>query len=322
MNHFKSYFRKISKYFGVLFFMSILFLAACGKSNTPDESNVKTESLSVVTTFYPVFEFASQVVGEYANVSVILEAGQDSHHYEPSPKDMAAIYDATIFIYSSEYMETWVPAVLENLLESDVRIIDASKGISFYEEDVDEEGNDNHDGHNHVVDPHIWLDPVYASQMVKTISEAMQTVDEEHSDTYEKNAQTYQKELEQLDKEFQEAFDGTINRTFVVQHAAFGYLARRYNLNQVPVSSLTSEQEISPAKLAEIGKFIDENQIQTIYYQDSGSAKVAKTLAEETDTDLEILYTIEGVTVEEENEGIDYLHLMRSNLKALKTTIQ
>ncbi|UJF16195.1 zinc ABC transporter substrate-binding protein [Jeotgalibaca sp. MA1X17-3] len=302
--------------------MTILFLGACGQSALLEESDEK-ESLNVVTTFYPVFEFASQVVGDYANVTVILEAGQDSHHYEPSPKDLAAIYDADVFIYSSEYMETWVPAVLDNLLESDVKIIEASQGIPFYEEDSNEEEEDHdHEGHSHIVDPHIWLDPVYASQMVETISEEMQVVDEEHSKMYEENAGIYQSELKELDRQFQEAFEGAASRTFVVQHAAFGYLARRYDLNQVSVSSLTSEQEISPAKLAEIGTFINENQIQTIYYQDSASAKVAETLAKETDTNLEVLYTIEGVTLEEQDEGIDYLHLMQSNIEALKTTIK
>lgn len=314
----------------VLFFMTILFLGACGKSNSNNSSNnsledsgEQTELLNVVTTFYPVFEFASQVVGDSANVTVMLKAGQDSHHYEPSPKDLAAIYDADVFIYSSDYMETWVPAVLENIMESDVKVIEASQGIPFYEGDSNEEEEDlDHAGHNHIVDPHIWLDPVYASQMVETISEGMQVADEEHSKAYEKNTEIYQNELKQLDKEFQEAFEGVTNRTFVVQHAAFGYLARRYDLNQISVSSLTSEQEISPGKLAEIGTFITENNIQTIYYQDSASAKVAETLAKETDTNLEVLYTIEGVTLDEQMEGIDYLHLMRKNIEALRTTLQ
>ena len=306
---------------GTFFLLVIVFLTGCGNRSVSDEvkeTDKESTSVHVVTTFYPMYEFASQVMGENGVVTVLLEAGQDTHNYEPSPKDMAAIFDADVFIYSSEYMETWIPAVLDSLKESDVKIIEASKGIPFYEEEESEEGQ----GHNHVVDPHVWLDPNYASQMVGVIAEELQDLDKEHAGIYKENAENYQKQLRTLDKEFKDAFNGATNRTFVVQHAAFGYLARRYDLQEVSISSLTSEQEISPAKLAEIGKFIKANNVQTIYYQDSGSAKVAETLARETNTELKILYPVEGITEADQKEGIDYISLMRKNLQALQTTIK
>lgn len=325
MKHRKS--QNVSRYslMGILFFMILFLVVGCGKSNPPhDEEGIEnTTKLNVVTTFYPIYEFASQVAGENADVTVLLQAGQETHNYEPSPKDMAAIYDADVFIYSSEYMETWVPTVLNNLTESDVRIIEAAQGIPFYEEkESDEEEHSHQERHHHAVDPHVWLDPNYASQMVQTISEGLQAQDEEHAENYKKNAEAYQENLQQLDKEFQNAFSEARNRTFVVQHAAFGYLARRYDLKEVSLSSLTSEQEISPAVLAEMGEFIHKNHIQTIYYQDSSSSKAAETLADETDTNLEILHSIEGVTKADQKKGINYLSLMRSNLKALNSTIQ
>lgn len=303
-----------------------LFLAACGTSNTEEGT---TDSLDVVTTFYPMYNFTENIVGTNGNVTALLGAGQDTHSYEPTPKDMAAIAEADVFVYSSEYMETWVPAVLETLSDSDVTVINASEGIAFYEDNDADHGHDRDDeeehhedeGHNHAVDPHVWLDPVYAKQMVETISTAIQSVDSENKTTYQENTAAYVEQLEALDVEFQTAFQSADNRVFVVQHAAFGYLARRYNLTEVSISALTSNQEVSPAKLAEIGNFIKENDVEVIYYQDSRNNDLATTLAKETDTELGVLSAVEGITKSDQEAGIDYLTIMHDNLEALKQTI-
>ena len=298
-----------------------LFLAACGTANNEEKN---ADHLNVVTTFYPVYHFTDAIVGENGNITTLLGAGQDTHSYEPTPKDMAAIAEADVFVYSSEYMETWVPAVLETLSDSDVEIINASEGIAFYEEEEHSDEEEEHhedDGHNHAVDPHVWLDPVYAKQMLETISNTIQAVDPEHNAIYQENTATYVKQLEALDEEFQTAFQGAENRVFVVQHAAFGYLARRYELDEVSISDLTSNQEVSPAKLAEIGNFIKENDVKIIYYQDSGNNELATTLAKETGIELRVLSAIEGITKSDQEEGVDYLTMMRKNLEALKQTI-
>lgn len=303
-----------------------LFLAACGTSNTEEGT---TDSLDVVTTFYPMYNFTENIVGTNGNVTALLGAGQDTHSYEPTPKDMAAIAEADVFVYSSEYMETWVPAVLETLSDSDVTVINASEGIAFYEDNDTDHGHDHDDeeehheddGHNHAVDPHVWLDPVYAKQMVETISTAIQSVDSENKTTYQENTAAYVEQLEALDVEFQTAFQSADNRVFVVQHAAFGYLARRYNLTEVSISALTSNQEVSPAKLAEIGNFIKENDVEVIYYQDSGNNDLAATLAKETGIELGVLSAVEGITKSDQEAGIDYLTIMHNNLEALKQTI-
>lgn len=303
-----------------------LFLAACGTSNTEEGT---TDSLDVVTTFYPMYNFTENIVGTNGNVTALLGAGQDTHSYEPTPKDMAAIAEADVFVYSSEYMETWVPAVLETLSDSDVTVINASEGIAFYEDNDTDHGHDHDDeeehhedeGHNHAVDPHVWLDPVYAKQMVETISATIQSVDSENKTTYQENTAAYVEQLEALDVEFQTAFQAADNRVFVVQHAAFGYLARRYNLTEVSISALTSNQEVSPAKLAEIGNFIKENDVEVIYYQDSGNNDLAATLAKETGIELGVLSAVEGITKSDQEAGIDYLTIMHNNLEALKETI-
>lgn len=298
-------------------------LAGC---SVPAETGTGQDQggIKVVATFYPVYEFAREVAGEEGQVEMLLEAGQDTHSFEPSPKDLAMIAEADVFIYATPYMETWVPDVLESLAGSDVLVVEAGEAIDLHEDEeahAEDEHGAEEDDHDHAVDPHIWLDPIHAQTMVQSIAEAMSEADPEHAARFQQNAEGYSAELAELDLDYQEALSGAANRTFVVQHAAFGYLARRYDLEEVSVSSFTQNQEVNPAKIAEIGHFMDEHGLSVIYYQDSASSQVAKTLAAETGAELETLYAIEGIPQAQQEQGANYLSLMRANLEALKKTI-
>ena len=300
-----------------------LVLVGCGTSGS-DESAVSEDGIKVVTTFYPMYDFAKNVVGDNGEVSVLLDAGQESHGYEPTPQDIAAIADADVFVYNSDEMETWVPSVLESIESSDVIVVEAAEDIALFEleeaaeeEHSDEEGEDAHD-----VDPHVWLDPVYAQEEVAAILAGMLEADEANKESYEANAAAFNEKLAELDAAYQTAFEDAENRTFVVQHAAFGYIARRYELTEVAVSDVSSDAEPNPAKLAELQQFMIDNQITTVYYSDSASSKTAETLAEEAGATLEVLSPLEGITDEDQEAGKDYLSVMEENLTALKKVIQ
>ena len=96
-------------------------------------------------------------------------------------------------------------------------------------------------GHTHTVDPHVWLDPVLAQTEVTTIAEGLADADADHAENYLKNSETYIGQLNELDEAYRAAFEGAENRTFVTQHAAFAYLAARYELNQISVTGLNAE---------------------------------------------------------------------------------
>ena len=300
-----------------------LVLVGCGTSGS-DESAVSEDGIQVVTTFYPMYDFAKNVVGDNGEVSVLLDAGQESHGYEPTPQDIAAIADADVFVYNSDEMETWVPSVLESIESSDVIIVEAAEDIALFEleEAAEEEHSDEEGEDAHNVDPHVWLDPVYAQEEVAAILAGVLEADEANKESYQANAAAFNEKLAELDAAYQTAFETAENRTFVVQHAAFGYIARRYELTEVAVSDVSSDAEPNPAKLAELQQFMIDNQITTVYYSDSASSKTAETLAEEAGATLEVLSPLEGITDEDQEAGKDYLSVMEENLTALKKVIQ
>ena len=287
--------------------------------------------MTVVTTFYPMFDFTRQVVQDHGDVSLLIPAGTEPHDFEPSAQMIAQIEDADVFVYNSDDMETWVPSALEAIDQDKVTIINASEGITFLEGDADEDehhhDDDDHDdheeeGHSHAVDPHVWLDPVLAQDEVTTIAEGLAKADPDNTDAYHENAATYNEKLQALDDAFKTAFDGAENREFVTQHAAFAYLAKRYDLTQVAISGLSPESEPSPAKLAELTDFVQEHDVHYIYYEENASSAIAETLANEVGVELLVLSPIEGVSQEDQDAGMDYIKVMEANLDALKKTIQ
>ena len=302
-------------------------LAGCGAAGNTTE-NTDSDKLQVVTTFYPMYDFTKQIAQDDADVSMLLEAGMEVHSFEPSSQMIAEIQDADVFIYNSPEMETWVPDVLASLDTSDMVVICASDAITLLEYEGEAHAHDHESeeeeaevGHSHTVDPHVWLDPVLAQTEVTTIAEGLAEVDPDNAKDYLENAGIYNGKLKELDEAYQAAFEGAENRTFVTQHAAFAYLAARYDLNQISVTGLNAEVEPSAAALATLSDYVKANNISHIYFENNASSQTAETLAEEVGVELAVLSPLEGITEEDQKKGADYISVMLENLEALKKSV-
>lgn len=320
----------------------VLVLAACGQETTtdspttPEEATLDSDAsvednqdtqLSIVTTFYPVYEFTKQVAGDRANVSQMISGGTDAHHYEPSARDIAMVNEADMFIYSSEEMETWVPSLLDSLDSDEVVVVrkaDTVDELTLHSDSAeDEDDHDHEDGHSHSheVDPHIWLDPVLAQDQVTHIKEALIALDPEGTDYYEERAEQFNQELQMIHEEYSTAFEGAENRVFFTQHEAFGYLANRYDLTQIAVGGLSTEVEPNPARIAEINELVNEYDVPVIYYQEGASSAIAEMIANETGTETAVLYDLERLSTNLQEEGLGYIDAMRMNLESLRKSI-
>ena len=302
-------------------------LAGCGAAGSTTE-NTESDKLQVVTTFYPMDDFTKQVAQDDAEVSMLLEAGMEVHSFEPSSQMIAEIQDADVFIYNSPEMETWVPDVLASIDTSDMVVICASDAITLLEYEGEAHAHDHESeeeganaGHSHTVDPHVWLDPVLAQTEVSTIADGLAEADPDNAEDYLENAGIYNGKLNELDEAYRAAFEGTENRTFVTQHAAFAYLAARYDLNQISVTGLNAEVEPSAAALATLSDYVKANNISHIYFENNASSQTAETLAEEVGVELAVLSPLEGITEEDQKKGSDYISVMLENLEALKKSI-
>lgn len=314
------------KYIVGLLLMAVIFtLTACGQTKEADKAG-KNDTIKVVTTFYPMYDFAKNVVGDVGEVQLLIPAGTEPHDYEPSAKDIAKITDADVFVYNSHELETWVNDVLENVDEKKVAVVEAAGSIDLMEDTAHEHDEEkaDHEGHdhNHELDPHVWLDPVLAKKEVEAIRDALVEKYPEQKETFEKNTTAYLEKLQKLDTEYKDAFAKAKNKTFVTQHAAFGYLAKQYGLTQESIAGISPDQEPSPSRLAELKKYIEKHNVSVIYFETTASSKVAETLARETGVELAVLNTLESVTKKEQDKGEDYISVMKANLEALKKSVK
>lgn len=303
-------------------------LTACGNDSEETSSDESNEAdFSVITTFYPIYDFTQNIVGEEGNVELLVPAGTEPHDFEPSAQQIAEIQDSDAFVYHDENMETWVPDTVEGWEEGQLSIVQGTENIELMpgnEEDHDHEGEE-HRGegehqHSHEYDPHTWVDPKLAIQEVEAIRDQLSEDYPEKGDAFAENAENYIGELEELDQEYEASFADAQQKSFVTQHAAFAYLAREYDLNQVPISGLSSEEEPSPERLAELKDYVEENDIQYIYFEENASDDIASTLADEANVELEVLNPLESLTDQQIDNGEDYISVMEDNLSALEKT--
>lgn len=288
------------------------------------------EKIPVLTTIYPLYDFARQVGGERVVVTRLLPAGAEPHDWEPTAGDMAELSRAKVFIYNGAGLEPWVDRQLGMLADKGVKVVEAGRGLELISASPEHrhenpaagnamEGSGHSD--ESAVDPHVWLDPVQAQEIVRHIRDAFMAVDPAHASYYSSRAEAYNAKLSALDREYREAAQSFKSRDIVTSHAAFDYLARRYGLRQIPVMGLSPESEPDAAGLRRVVAFCRENNVRYIFFETLVSPKLAETVAREVGARTLVLNPIEGLTPEEEARGENYLSIMRQNLANLKIAL-
>jgi zinc transport system substrate-binding protein len=210
-------------------------------------------------------------------------------------------------VYNGAGFEPWVDKLIKEAAGSATVVVAASAGLT-----VARTGADGG------ADPHVWLDPVLAKGEVDAIRAALERGDPAGKFAYEAKASAYAAKLADLDGRFEAGLRDCARREVVVSHAAFGYLTRRYRLEQIAVTGLAPQAEPSPAALAAIVRTARERKVTAIFLEPLVSPKLAETLAREVGVRLLTLDPIEGVTRKEAAEGIGYLELMARNLQSLR----
>jgi zinc transport system substrate-binding protein len=290
----------------------------------------------VVTTVYPLYDFTRQVAGEHARVVSLVPPGVEPHHWDPTPRDITRVQQARVFVYNGAGLEAWVDRLLPDLRRRKVVAVDASEGLPLLAADPHRARHDHGTQRGHAKkhdhaktpdrqgnhDPHVWLDPVLAQAQVDRIQAGLAEADPGNAKAYAANAAGVKAELAALHAAYEQGLADCRRRDIIVVHAAFGYLAHRYNLRQVSVMGLTPEAEPSPADLAAIVRFAREHDVRYIFFETLVSSRLAGTLAREVGARTLVLNPLEGLTPEQAAAGETYLSLMRRNLEHLRIALE
>lgn len=305
----------------------IVFLLLSGCTEDPNEiqtikdENVKNIQLKVYTSFYPYYDFAKKVGGDRVDVYTVIPSGVEPHSFEPSSKVIVQLEQADVFIYNGVRMEPWIDKVLNLLEGKDIYLVDASKSVELisYNKEYNDKNSDEH--HHGQYDPHIWVDPINAIHISEKIKDTFVKADDSNKDIYEENFDDFKKELQELDMAFKEELKNAAERKIIVSHSAFGYLAKRYNIEQIAVAGISPHAEPSPKRLTELIKIVGDNGIDYIFLEALASVKTAEVLAKEANLEILTLYIVEGLTEEQQNKGEDYISLMYKNVEALRKAL-
>lgn len=307
------------KFFISIFILSLALVLITGCSTESNKVPPDNGKLKIITTLFPQYDFIREIGKDKVDVKLLLPAGVEAHAYEPTPRDIANIKNADMFIYTGEYMEPWAVKIADNIKSEKLVMVDASQGINLMGDSHDE--HDHDDNHDHGdKDPHIWLDPIYAQKMVDNIVAGLIEVDRENERFYVKNGEDYKTKLEELDQKFVEAFQKTKSNNIIYGgHFAFGYFTKRYNLKHIsPYSGFTPDTEPTPKRIIELIKTIESAGVKAIYYEELIDPKVAKILSKETDARMLLLHGAHNLSKDELESNLSYIDIMEGNLERLK----
>lgn len=313
--------------FFTIFLVFSIFLTGCGKSPTTQEENNK---LTVYTTVYPLQYFTEKIGGDYVKVETIYPPGADEHTFDPSQKDMIKLVDADLFFYIGLGLEGFVDKAKKTSKNGNVEMIATAEQISLeleeeekalIEEEEHESHDESHDGHDHSIDPHVWLDPIYAQEIAASIKDALIKKVPENKGLFEQNYQEIVEELETLDQSFKNTIQTAKHKEIIVSHAAYGYWEKRYGLEQISVSGLSTTNEPSQKKLEQIISIAEQHNIKYIFFEQNVTSKLTEIIQKEVGAKPLILHNLAVLTTKDIENKETYFTIMDKNIKALKKAL-
>jgi zinc transport system substrate-binding protein len=279
--------------------MSPWTVAACSDSALPTGGR-----LSVLASFYPLEFVAERVGGARVTVTNLTSPGAEPHDLELTPQDVATVSDADLVFFLSGFQ----PAVDDAVVNTAATSLDAANSANLDLTATDGGG---------AVDPHFWLDPTRLADVADALAERLGAIDPASGAVYTANAADLRSDLESLDSRFSAGLTTCVSRQLVTSHEAFGYLAQRYDLQQIGIVGIGPDAEPTAADLARVAQFVADAGVTTVFYETLVSPDVAETVASESGAATAVLDPIEGLAAE--GGADDYLTVMRDNLVSLRT---
>jgi zinc transport system substrate-binding protein len=298
----------------------------------------------IVTTLFPQYDFAKQIVQDKLTVGLIIPPGVEAHGFEPTTGNIITINNAKLFIYTSEIMEPWASTVMQP--NSTAVVLNLSLHLDIDADLHDHEhtslalsqnksssslrlSSDDHD-HDHENDPHYWVDLVMALQMIDEILEHIIEIDPDNADFYIENAEEYYHILYDLHEEieaYMESIPSEKREIFHAGHVNLGFFASRYNLT---VHSLTEEYapDGNPTS-SQISAMIEEikaSGAKYIFYEELVEPRVATTIKNELavqqyQVNLLLFHGLHNVSATYLKNNKTYFEIMTNNFTNLKIVL-
>lgn len=320
-----------------------VLLAGCagssssGPSAAPSGSSQPQQggSLQVVTTIFPIYDWARQVIGDVPGVELVWlqDTGVDMHSYQPSAEDMLKLSSCDVFLYVGGTSDSWVDGALKEAVNPDMKVLSLLEILgdnARLEELTEGMQAEDHEGHDHgdedEYDEHVWLSVKNASLLTQSIADTLSQLDPDHADAYAANAAAYEAQLADLDAQYQAAVDAASVKTVLFgDRFPFRYLTEDYGLEvYAAFPGCSAETEASFETIAFLAGKVDELHLPAVLTIENSDQRVAQTIIQNTasrDAALLRLDSMQGTSAEDMAAGTTYLSIMESNLDVLKAAL-
>lgn len=313
----------------------ILALGVTGCApNTAAKNADNPGKISIVTTIFPVYDFARAVAGDQAELTMLVKPAAEVHSYDPSPADIIKIQDADVFIYIGGENDAWVSTILDSMDTSNksiIRLMDAVKpvaeetveGMEAEEEPVTAESTpkESEPAEEEIeYDEHIWTSPKNAILMVDEIAAALAEVDAQNAATYTNNAAEYNAQIQTVDDEIAGIVAASPNKLLVFgDRFPFRYLVDEFGLEyKAAFPGCSTDTEASAGTLAYLMNTIQERNIKYVYYLELSNQNIARAISEQTGAQQLQLHSAHNVTKDDFEAGVTYVSIMQQNAENLR----
>lgn len=316
----------------ILFVGSVLTMAYVRAEQKKEQA--KDEDLLVVTSFYPMYVAAENVIGDVEGVTLEnLSEPQTGclHDYQLTAADMKLLSKADVFIVNGGGIESFLSDVAESY--PDLKIVQACDGIDLLEsaEGTGESHNDlssnedaDHDDHDHSEhshgdeNAHVWMNLADYQIQVQNICNGLSEADSAHAEQYAKNAQTYQGKVQELQQEAAELASQIASQPVVIFHEAYEYIVQEYGLQLAGEMNLDEERQVSAGEVADILHFIEDNHVSVVLAEELYGTDMGEMVAKQSGVKVVYLDTL----TRGDYSADSYLEGMRSNIEQLKEAFQ
>ncbi len=293
-----------------------LCLMLCGCTAQPEKPHDETK-LQIVCTSFPAYDFAREIAGDRAELTLLIKPGSEVHSYEPTPKDMIRIQESDLFICNGGESEQWA----KTLITPELNTIYMMDCVDTVEESAD--GIYNAEDGEPELDEHVWTSPLNAIKISEEICNALCKLDTDNAEAYKTNFTAYKAQLMALDREFRQVIKNSGKHTLVfADRFPMRYFALEYGLDcYAAFPGCSSETEPSAKTVAYLIDRVREDKIPAVLYMEFSNQKMADVICEDTGCKKLPFYSAHSVSAEQFEQGVSYLDLMRINLNSLKEAL-
>jgi zinc transport system substrate-binding protein len=267
------------------------------------------EKIKVIASISPLADFARQVGGEKVDVRLLLPPGASPHTYEPTPRAIQDISDARVFIKIGAGLEFWSEKIIKAAANRNLIIVDSSEGVSLL--------RSPHSHGHRSADPHIWLNPVIAGDIIIKIENAFIRSDPRNAEHYRLNALQYREKLSELDADISWRVKKLKTKEYVTFHPAWNYFSKRYGLRVAAVIEESPGKEPSAKQMQKIINKINAIGNKVVFVEPQFNPKIAEVIAKESGAKVVYLDPIGGQKGRE-----TYLDMMKYNIDAIEKAME